>query len=111
MSASSWTTLALETEWDVKLLDNKIQDSFQILVANKLKQFHTTNHNNTIHKRQLYVLKQIRQKITQENAMIAQADKGKTTVIMYTQDYTDKVHAFLSENNFHTPKQPHPQGS
>jgi hypothetical protein len=38
----------------------------------------------------------------QENAMIAQVDKGKSTVIMYTQDYTDKVHAFLSENNFHT---------
>jgi hypothetical protein len=33
--------------------------------------------------------------------MIARADKGKTTVIMYTQDYTNKVHTFLSENNFH----------
>jgi hypothetical protein len=33
--------------------------------------------------------------------MIARADKGKTTVIMYTQDYTKKVHNFLSENNFH----------
>jgi hypothetical protein len=32
--------------------------------------------------------------------MIARADKGKTTVIMYTQDYTEKVHTFLSENNF-----------
>jgi hypothetical protein len=65
------------------------------------KQLHNTNHNNTIHKRQLYVLKQIRQKITQENATIAQVDIGKSTVIMYTQDYTDKVHALLSENNFH----------
>jgi len=34
--------------------------------------------------------------------MIARADKGKTIVIIYTQDYTDKVHTFLSENNFHT---------
>jgi hypothetical protein len=34
--------------------------------------------------------------------MIAHADKGKTTVIAYTQDYTDKVHAFLLENNFCT---------
>jgi hypothetical protein len=32
--------------------------------------------------------------------LIAHADKGKTTVIMYTQDYTNKVHTFLSENNF-----------
>jgi hypothetical protein len=34
--------------------------------------------------------------------MIVRADKGKTTVIIYTQDYTDKVHMFLLENNFHT---------
>jgi len=34
--------------------------------------------------------------------MIACVDKGKTTVIIYTQDYTDKVHTFLLENNFCT---------
>jgi hypothetical protein len=103
-SASSWTTLALETERTIKLLDNKIQDSFRILAFKHLKQLYIANHNtrNTIHKRQLYMLKQRRQKITQKNAMIACADKGKTTVIIYTQDYTAKVHAFLSENNFRT---------
>ena len=34
--------------------------------------------------------------------MITGTDKEKTTVIVYTQDYTNKVHTFLSENNFHT---------
>jgi hypothetical protein len=34
--------------------------------------------------------------------MIARADKGKITVIIYTKDYTDKVHTFFSENNFRT---------
>ena len=100
--ASSWTTLALETERAIKLLDSKIQNSFRILAAKQLKQLYNTNHINTIHKRQLYVLKQIKQKITQGNAQIACADKGKTTVFIYTQDYTAKVHAFLSENNFRT---------
>ena len=39
--------------------------------------------------------------------MIAKPDKGKTTVIIYAQDYNDKVHEFLSSNNFHTiPKDP-----
>ena len=33
--------------------------------------------------------------------MITQADKGKTTVIIYKQDYRNKVHTFLVENNFH----------
>jgi hypothetical protein len=86
----------------IQLLDNKIQNSFQILVAKQLKQLYNANLNNTTHKRQLYMLKQIRQKITQGNAMIACVDKGKTMVIIYTQDYTDKVHTFLSENNFCT---------
>jgi hypothetical protein len=61
-SAFSWTTLALETERSIKILDNKIQNSFRILATNKLKHLHNTNHNNTIHKRQIYVLKLIRQK-------------------------------------------------
>ena len=39
--------------------------------------------------------------------MITRADKGKTTVIIYTRDYNRKVHTFLSDNNFHTiPKDP-----
>jgi hypothetical protein len=33
--------------------------------------------------------------------MIAWVDKGKTTIIIYTQDYTNEVDTFLSENNFH----------
>jgi len=44
----------------------------------------------------------VRFSITNNNAMITHADKGKTTVIIYTNDYNDKVHTFLSENNFHT---------
>jgi hypothetical protein len=33
--------------------------------------------------------------------------KGKTTVTIYTNDYYNKVHTFLAENNFHTvPKDP-----
>ena len=101
-SAASWTTVALEMERAIKLLDKKIQNSFWMMAAKQLKQLYNANHNNTIYRRQLHVLKQIRQNIMQENATIARADKGKTTVIIYTQDYTDKVHAFLSENNFWT---------
>jgi hypothetical protein len=32
--------------------------------------------------------------------MIAKADKSKTTIIIYTPDYMDKVHSFLAENIF-----------
>lgn len=33
--------------------------------------------------------------------MITPADKGKTIIIIYKQGYFNKVHTFLSENNFH----------
>jgi len=73
----------------------------------KLKQPYNTNHHNSTHKRQSHILKQMKHKIVNNNAMITQADKGKTTVIIYTHGYNDKVHTFLSENNFHTvPKDP-----
>jgi YHS domain-containing protein len=68
-----------------------------------LKQIHNTNQNfNYTHKIQRHIAKNIQQKITKNNAIITQADKGKTTVIIYKQDYQGKVHAFLSDNNFHT---------
>jgi len=56
-SDSAWTTLAVETEGAIRLLDNKIQDSFRILATKQLRKLHNTNQNNTTHKRQLYVLK------------------------------------------------------
>ena len=36
--------------------------------------------------------------------MLVKADKGKTGVIIYTEDYTAKVNNFLNNNNFQTVK-------
>ena len=33
------------------------------------------------------------------NAIIAQVDKGKTVVVIYQQDYINKVQNFLTEND------------
>jgi hypothetical protein len=39
--------------------------------------------------------------------MITKADKGKTCVIIYNNDYTNKVQNFLDNNNFQKlPKDP-----
>jgi hypothetical protein len=100
-SATTWTNLALEMERAIKLLDDKVQSAFRIIAAKKLKQIYNTNHYNTTHKRQLHILKSINRKITNGYAMITRADKGKTTVIIHTHDHANKVHTFLSENNFH----------
>jgi len=53
----------------------------------------------TTHKRQNYVLDKIKHKLTTNNAIIAQAYKGKTMVIIYQKDYNEKVHNFVNENN------------
>jgi hypothetical protein len=103
-STSMWTKLAIETEQAVRLLDESLQDTFRIAAAKKLRQISNTNTSNLLHKRQTHTLRSIKQKI-HNNAMITRADKGKTTVIIHTQDYNDKVYAFLTENNF----QPLPQ--
>jgi hypothetical protein len=39
--------------------------------------------------------------------MLAQADKGKTIIIIYIDDYTNKVHEFLTENRIQ-PRQNNP---
>jgi len=53
-------------------------------------------------KRQLYVMKQLNQKFATENAIITQADEGKTIVIINSEEYSNKVHTFPTTNNFRT---------
>jgi len=51
-------------------------------------------------KRQAYIIKNINDKLVMENAIAVKADKGTTSVIIYSDDYTEKVHTFLTDNNF-----------
>ena len=45
--------------------------------------------------------------VLENNAVITQADKGRTLVMIYKEDYHNKVHTFLTNNNFQTiPKNP-----
>jgi hypothetical protein len=84
---SIWTNLTTETVRAVKLLDDKLQDSIRSMAAKKLKQLCKCSTHNHTKKRQWHILKQIKQKISHNNALITQADKGKTTVIIYSHDY------------------------
>jgi len=96
-------------EQAIRLVEARNQDTYRILAAKKLKQLqHTLNNSNTKHKRQIYLTKNIQHKIKENNAIITQANKGKTLVIIYKQDYHNKVHTFLANNNFQAiPKKPH----
>jgi len=96
-----WTDLIMETEQAIRLLEPKLQSAYRILATRKLKQIKTSsNHHNAEAKRQTYVLKNINNKLRKEDAMITKADKGKTCVIIYNNDYASKVHNFLANNNF-----------
>jgi predicted CoA-binding protein len=47
------------------------------------------------------VIKKLNQKLATEYTIISQADKGKTVVIINSDEYSKKVHTFLTSNNFH----------
>ena len=44
--------------------------------------------------------KELNKKLTIENATITRAGKGKTVVIINSNEYSEKVHSFLNANNF-----------
>ena len=84
----------------MKLLDNKSQNAFRIMASRKLKQIYNSNSNiNSTQRRHLYIVNKLKQKLLTGNAMLVQADKGRTTVTVYKEDYTNKIHNFLTENN------------
>jgi hypothetical protein len=82
-------------------LDTGIQDTYRNLAVKKLRQLLNTNAHNSAHKRQTYVLKNIKQKHMKGNATVTRANKGRTTVIIHSQHYNKKDHSFLLDNNFH----------
>ena len=52
-------------------------------------------------------MKQMNQKLATENAIITQAGKGKTIVIMNSEEYSNKIRFFLTTKNFRTlPRDP-----
>jgi hypothetical protein len=45
-------------------------------------------------------LKSIKTKLSNNNAMIAKADKGSSIAILKIQDYDNKINNFITQNNF-----------
>jgi len=95
------TNLTIETENAIKISDTKLESVYRILTTKILKQiFNSNNSYNILHKRQLYVIKQIKQKIVTENAKLFQTDKGKTILAVQTDTYVYKERAFLAVSHF-----------
>jgi len=45
-------------------------------------------------------MEELNKKLTTQNATITKANKGKTVVIINSNEYYEKVHSFLPANNF-----------
>jgi hypothetical protein len=90
--------LIIDTDNAIKQLDRIVQNIYRFLACKKIKQIQNSNIINTVHKRQSYVIKQIRTKLIQNILIITKADKGKTIVIMNKETYTRKVCDFLRDN-------------
>ena len=73
-----------------------MQDPYRFLAAKKFEQIINKKYNyNVQYKRYSYIVKQIKNKLVTCNAMLTQADKGRTIVIITQNAYTGKVHTFL----------------
>jgi hypothetical protein len=82
-------SLIAETERAIRLLDTKMQNTFRIMATIKLKQiFNSTNRSDIMQKRQFFVLKELNKKLATENVIVTQVDKGKTIVIIHSNEYS-----------------------
>jgi len=93
----------ISTEQAIRLLDDKLQNTYRFLAAKKLKQIiNSASQTNILQKRQLHIVEELNKKLHTHKAIVTQADKGKTVVIISSKDYADKVQSFLTTNNFNT---------
>jgi hypothetical protein len=88
--------LIINTEEAIKQLDVNEQGAYRILAHKKIKQIQDDNTTNTLHKRQNYILRQIRTKLKQNNLTITKADKGKTIVII-----NKDIYMYKKSNSFY----------
>ena len=87
-----WNDVIIETEQAIKKLEPRLQETYRIIAAKKLKKIKNSTHQkNNQAQRQNYILNNIKRKLRQGNAMITKADKGKTTVIIDNTEYNKKT--------------------
>jgi hypothetical protein len=99
-------TLALEADTAISHLSTRIQPYMKQLVAYNLQKL--INKQNLKNKKpclkkehmEWKIIKNIKQKLTNNHSRIAKADKGNTLIILKKADYINKLDSFISNNNF-----------
>ena len=94
-----WNDLIIETDQAIRKMDPKTQDAFRVIATKKLKQMKNYDNQKNIHaKCRTHTMKNIKEKLKMGNAMITRADKGKTIVIIDTDEYNKKTLDFINNN-------------
>jgi hypothetical protein len=93
-------TLALEAETTISKINATEQQYYRHMVAKTIKKINQKdNMNNTRNKMEWKLIRNIRNKLVENELIITKANKGKTVVILTMEDYTQKVN-FIQENQF-----------
>ena len=93
--------LALETETAITQLPPNERDVYRKQVADRIDKLQQHNPHDKTHP-ESKLIKSIRSKLSESNAMVTRADKGNSLVILPTTQYESKIDKFLNNNNFHT---------
>jgi hypothetical protein len=91
--------LIIDTENAIRYLEPKMQNMYTHMAMKHIKQIKAKNKHNTLHKRQQYIINELRKTLQNNNIMIAKADKSKAMVLIDKNYLKEKVHNFLQENN------------
>jgi hypothetical protein len=91
--------LVCETECAIGQLESNQQEAIRYLARKNIQHMLTKQNVASIeYKHNINTTKQIKQKLKQQEATAAEADKGRTMVIIYNQDLEDRINAFIEDN-------------
>lgn len=96
----------INTEVAIKSIpDEDVRNASRLHMAQRVNghpRFGQKLRLNAQQKHDYTVLGSIKDKLTDNNALLCKADKGHTTVILYRDDYNTKVKDFINKNEIHT---------
>ena len=97
--------LAFEAETAITLLPQSEQDYTRHQVAKNLgrlyqQQRQQNTNNSSKEKREEKTISQIKAKLRKNRAIVSKADKGNSIVILYSDEYQQKVNDFIAHGNF-----------
>jgi hypothetical protein len=99
--------LVIETEVAISKLPEQQQEGNRFLAKHNIEKILKSNKQYTNKSIENKIIKTIKQKLINNEAVITKADKGKTVVIINNQELIDKVNTYVTENGLQKlPKDP-----